>query len=145
MGLHSRQLCGSNEFLITILANVVSGESEKAVCHTKLQDEKEILFQNMLSELKRGLLSLAVLQLLDEEQYGYSLQKELSDYGFEVEQGTLYPLLRRLESQGWLTSDWRLAEETEPRRYYHTNAAGKSAAGAASGMDCVIRRAGCLV
>ena len=60
------------------------------------------LVQNMILELRRGAIVLAVLSQLDEEQYGYSLLKRLSDGGLEVDQGTLYPLLRRLESQGLL-------------------------------------------
>jgi DNA-binding PadR family transcriptional regulator len=68
-------------------------------------------------ELRRGVIVLAVLSQLDEEQYGYSLLKRLSDQGLEVDQGTLYPLLRRLENQGLLQSVWKL-EEARPRRYY---------------------------
>ena len=75
------------------------------------------LVQNMVLELRRGVIALAVLSQLDEEQYGYSLLKSLSDSGLEVDQGTLYPLLRRLESQGLLSSDWN-TEGSRPRRYY---------------------------
>ncbi len=76
------------------------------------------LVQNMLLELRRGVISIAVLSQLNHEQYGYSLLKALSDKGLEVDQSTLYPLLRRLESQGLLTSNWRIVDETRPRRYY---------------------------
>ena len=75
------------------------------------------LLQNTMLELRRGVIVLAVLNQLSEEQYGYSLLKRLSDQGLEVDQGTLYPLLRRLESQGLLASVWKL-EESRPRRYY---------------------------
>ena len=75
------------------------------------------LLQNTTLELRRGMIVLAVLSQLGEEQYGYSLLKLLSDQGLELDQGTLYPLLRRLESQGLLQSVWRL-EEARPRRYY---------------------------
>ena len=75
------------------------------------------LYDNVILELRRGMIVLAVLSQLDHEQYGYSLLKLLSDQGLEVDQGTLYPLLRRLESQGLLQSNWRL-EEARPRRYY---------------------------
>ena len=75
------------------------------------------LLQNTMLELRRGVIVLAVLSQLDEEQYGYSLLKLLSDQGLDVDQGTLYPLLRRLESQGLLASVWKL-EEARPRRYY---------------------------
>ncbi|MBC8335245.1 MAG: PadR family transcriptional regulator [Anaerolineales bacterium] len=60
------------------------------------------MHKNILNKLRRGIIVLAVLSQLDEEQYGYSLLKRLSDQGLEVDQGTLYPLLRRLESQGLL-------------------------------------------
>jgi len=75
------------------------------------------MYDNTLNELRRGMIVLAVLSQLDEEQYGYSLLKLLSDQGLELDQGTLYPLLRRLESQGLLSSDWN-TEGSRPRRYY---------------------------
>lgn len=80
--------------------------------------------ENNILELRRGVIVLAVLSQLDEEQYGYSLLKRLSDQGLELDQGTLYPLLRRLESQGLLESVWKL-EEARPRRYYVISQAGK--------------------
>ena len=83
------------------------------------------LVQNMVLELRRGVIALAVLSQLDEEQYGYSLLKSLSDAGLEVDQGTLYPLLRRLESQGLLGSDWRIVDEARPRRYYVISPQGR--------------------
>jgi PadR family transcriptional regulator PadR len=73
--------------------------------------------ENMVLELRRGVIVLAVLNQLSEEQYGYSLLKLLADLGLEVDQGTLYPLLRRLEAQGLVQSVWRI-EEARPRRYY---------------------------
>jgi PadR family transcriptional regulator PadR len=79
---------------------------------------------NLVQELRRGVIVLAVLAQLHEEQYGYSILKLLADQGLEVDQGTLYPLLRRLESQGLLESMWKL-EESRPRRYYIISAAGK--------------------
>ena len=75
------------------------------------------LYENILNELRRGMIVLAVLSQLDEQQYGYSLLKQLSEQGLELDQGTLYPLLRRLESQGLLSSDWKI-EDSRPRRYY---------------------------
>lgn len=81
-------------------------------------------FDNVVLELRRGVIVLAVLSQLNGEQYGYSLLKLLSDQGLEVDQGTLYPLLRRLESQGLLESIWKL-EEARPRRYYIISAEGK--------------------
>lgn len=73
--------------------------------------------QNLVQELRRGVIVLAVLSQLDEEQYGYSLMKRLEDQGLQVDQGTLYPLLRRLEDQKLLESTWRM-ETSRPRRYY---------------------------
>ena len=73
--------------------------------------------QNLVQELRRGVIVLAVLSQLDEEQYGYSLMKRLEDQGLQVDQGTLYPLLRRLEEQDLLESNWRM-ETSRPRRYY---------------------------
>ena len=75
------------------------------------------MIENLSLELRRGVISLAVLSQLGDEQYGYSLIKRLADNGLEIDQGTLYPLLRRLESQGLLKSDWRIEAE-RPRRYY---------------------------
>jgi len=83
------------------------------------------LTQNIALELRRGVIAIAVLSQLGEEQYGYSLLKLLSDQGLDVDQGTLYPLLRRLESQGLLQSDWRIADETRPRRYYVISPLGR--------------------
>jgi DNA-binding PadR family transcriptional regulator len=88
--------------------------------------ENDELVQNMLLELRRGVLSIAVLSQLSKEEYGYSLLKALSDKGMEIEQSTLYPLLRRLESQGLLQSDWRIMDEARPRRYYVISPQGKA-------------------
>ena len=74
-------------------------------------------FENVILELRRGVIVLAVLSRLSEEQYGYSLINDLKGHGLEVDQGTLYPLMRRLESQGLLQSSWRI-EADRPRRYY---------------------------
>ena len=75
------------------------------------------MYKNTINELRRGMIVLAVLSQLDEEQYGYSLLKRLSEKELEIDQGTLYPLLRRLESQGLLKSNWNV-EGSRPRRYY---------------------------
>jgi len=79
---------------------------------------------NVILELRRGVIVLAVLSQLSHEQYGYSLLKLLADLGLELDQGTLYPLLRRLEAQGLLESVWKL-EEARPRRYYVISAEGR--------------------
>ena len=82
------------------------------------------VYDNLLQELRRGVIVLAVLGQLQEEQYGYSILKQLAEKGLEIDQGTLYPLLRRLESQGLLESIWKL-EESRPRRYYVISAEGR--------------------
>lgn len=76
-------------------------------------------------ELRRGALVLAVLSQLQQVQYGYSLRQTLAERGMPIEEGTLYPLLRRLEKQGVLASEWRI-EDGPPRRYYHLNDAGEA-------------------
>ena len=76
-------------------------------------------------ELRRGALVLAVLTQLRQVQYGYSLRQALAQRGMPIEEGTLYPLLRRLEGQGLLGSEWRI-EEGPPRRYYRLNDAGEA-------------------
>ena len=83
--------------------------------------------ENLSLELRRGAIVLAVLAALRTEQYGYSLKKALTDDGLEIDEGTLYPLLRRLESQGLLQSRWVL-EDGRPRRYYVVNALGSEIA-----------------
>jgi len=80
--------------------------------------------ENVTLELRRGVIVLATLSQLNEAQYGYSLLKNLADLGLEIDQGTLYPLLRRLEAQGLLESVWKI-EEARPRRYYVISAAGR--------------------
>src|SRR5260221_13993315 len=71
------------------------------------------LFENLRMELRRGSLILAVLTELRGEQYGYTLRKSLAEHGMEIDEGTLYPLLRRLETQGLLVSEWRGEEESK--------------------------------
>ena len=88
--------------------------------------ENDELVQNMLLELRRGVLSIAVLSQLSKEEYGYSLLKALAERGLEIDQSTLYPLLRRLETQGLLQSDWRIVDEARPRRYYVISPQGRT-------------------
>lgn len=77
-------------------------------------------------ELRRGVLVIAVLSQLSAPQYGYSLRQALAAKGMPIEEGTLYPLLRRLEAQGLLKSEWRI-EDGPPRRYYALSDAGTAA------------------
>ena len=81
------------------------------------------LFENLRLELRRGSLVLAVLVTLRRERYGYTLRKALSDHGLEVDENTLYPLLRRLETQGLLASEWR-EENKRNKRFYRLSEAG---------------------
>jgi DNA-binding PadR family transcriptional regulator len=82
------------------------------------------LFESMRLELRRGSLVLAVLARLREERYGYTLRQALAEEGLEMEESTLYPLLRRLESQGLLTSEWR-EEEKRKKRFYRLSPMGE--------------------
>ena len=82
------------------------------------------LFENLRLELRRGCLTLAVLSQLRRERYGYTLRKALEEAGLQMDEGTLYPLLRRLESQGLLTSEWR-EENKRRKRFYRLLPAGE--------------------
>src|SRR6478609_1444154 len=84
--------------------------------------ESEIL-ETHLQELRRGTIVLACLRLLETPGYGYGLLEELGERGFPTDANTLYPLLRRLEKQGFLTSEWN-TDESRPRKFYLTSAAG---------------------
>jgi PadR family transcriptional regulator, regulatory protein PadR len=81
------------------------------------------LFENLKLELRRGCLIVAVLAQLKVERYGYTLRKALADDGLAIDEGTLYPLLRRLETQGLLLSEWR-EEEKRKKRFYRLSADG---------------------
>ena len=87
---------------------------------------KEDLLDNLSLELRRGALTLAILSQLNKDQYGYSLKQSLAEQGMEIKEGTLYPLLRRLEEQGLLESDWQIADGKRPRRYYRLSQTGKT-------------------
>ena len=75
-------------------------------------------------ELRRGVLVLAVLAQLETARYGYNLIQRLAERGLDIEEGTLYPLLRRLEQQGLLESDWDVTE-ARPRKYYRISPPGR--------------------
>jgi PadR family transcriptional regulator PadR len=82
------------------------------------------IFENLKLELRRGCLTLAVLTQLRAERYGYTLRKALAEDGLEIDEGTLYPLLRRLESQGLLVSQWR-EEDKRNKRFYRLSPQGE--------------------
>lgn len=88
-------------------------------------------FESHLQELRRGTIALACLKLLGTPGYGYRLLEELALAGFATDANTLYPLLRRLEKQGYLTSEWN-TEETRPRKFYRTSPDGVRLADALS-------------
>lgn len=85
---------------------------------------KDDPLDSLIQEIRRGAIVLAVLGALGQEEYGWSLRKELADRGIEIEEGTLYPLLRRLESQRVLSSRWKI-EDGRRRRYYRITADGE--------------------
>ena len=89
-------------------------------------------FENLRLELRRGCLVLAVLGALRVEHYGYTLRKELTEWGIAIDEGTLYPLLRRLETQGLLLSEWR-EEEKRNKRFYRLSPEGVTTLDALAG------------
>ena len=81
------------------------------------------LYEKLRLELRRGSLILAVLAALKVERYGYTLRKVLADAGLAIDEGALYPMLRRLEAQGLLTSEWR-EEDKRNKRFYRLSTDG---------------------
>ena len=94
------------------------------IMYHMMNDKSSKMYEKLTQELRRGSLVLATLSQLDEAKYGYALIDELSRRGLEIDQGTLYPLLRRLEEQGLLESEWNV-EGSRPRRYYQISTAGQ--------------------
>lgn len=84
--------------------------------------------EKLKQEMRRGIIVVAVMSRLQDFQYGYAMLKNLNDRGFEIGQDTLYPLLRRLEEQAMLESEWR-TDDARPRRYYRLNQTGREALG----------------
>lgn len=103
--------------VLTILCNI---QYNNGMNENELSELKNTVMQ----EIRRGILVLAALSELSDEKYGYSLVNSLAEKGVEIDQGTLYPLLRRLEAQGLLNSAWNV-EGARPRRYYSLNDSGK--------------------
>ena len=81
-------------------------------------------FENLRLELRRGVLVVATLAQLRVEHYGYTLRKTLADHGLDIDENTLYPLLRRLETQGLLESEWR-EENKRNKRFYRLSSEGE--------------------
>ena len=92
--------------------------------HTVDKTNLEIL-ENLRSELRRGSLIVVVLAELRTERYGYTLRKSLEEHGITIDEGTLYPLLRRLETQGLLASEWR-EQDKRNKRFYRLSAQGEA-------------------
>ncbi|MDR0459088.1 MAG: PadR family transcriptional regulator [Coriobacteriales bacterium] len=82
------------------------------------------LLQGLITDLRRGMLVLAVLASLEQPKYGYALLQDMQAKGIRIEANTLYPLLRRLEAQGLLLSEWDTTE-SRPRKYYSVSARGR--------------------
>lgn len=89
-----------------------------------MSDQSDIV-SSLILELRRGTVVLGVLSQLNEPQYGYSLMQSLQEKGFPVDAGTLYPLLRRLEKQELLCSDWETSG-SKPRKYYVMSDTGRT-------------------
>jgi len=87
-----------------------------------MSDQTDVV-GSLLPELRRGVIVLGVLSQLGEPQYGYSLMERLNDKGMAIDAGTLYPLLRRLEKQGLLQSEW-VVSGAKPRKYYRLSETG---------------------
>jgi len=77
------------------------------------------------TEMNRGFLQIMVLAMLEKDMYGYAMVRAIGELGYEVDENTLYPLLRRLEKNGWVKSKWDVSED-RPRKFYGITAAGRS-------------------
>jgi len=77
------------------------------------------------TEMNRGFLQILALALLEREMYGYAMVRFLDERGYEVEENTLYPLLRRLEKNGWIRSKWDVSED-RPRKFYSVTKDGRT-------------------
>jgi len=89
-----------------------------------MNEQANVNVEKLKQEMRRGIILVAVMSRLQESQYGYALLKNLNDIGLEIGQDTLYPLLRRLEEQELLESEWR-TDDPRPRRYYRLNQTGR--------------------
>ena len=107
------------------------------------------IIETLRLELRRGTLILAVLGALRTEKYGYTLRSDLAEQGVEIDEGALYPMLRRLESQGLLTSEWR-EDAKRQKRFYRLSDDGAQALDQLAGewramnqsLDLILKGAG---
>jgi PadR family transcriptional regulator, regulatory protein PadR len=98
------------------------------------------IVETLRLELRRGTLILAVLGALRAEKYGYTLRSELAEQGIEIDEGALYPMLRRLETQGLLTSEWR-EDAKRQKRFYRLSPDGAGALAQLAGEWRAMNRA----
>lgn len=103
------------------MRHIVSTTMRHTVWVVEMGDDR---LEKLRLELRRGVLVLAVLGSLKQPHYGYSLRKQLQEAGVDIDEGTLYPLIRRLADQGLLDSEWQQGEGRE-RRYYQLSEDGK--------------------
>jgi len=97
--------------------------SETHIVNDKTQNEPDI--GSLVTEMNRGFLHILVLALLEKDMYGYAMAKHIETLGYKVEENTLYPLLRRLEKNGWIASKWDLTED-RPRKFYAITREGRT-------------------
>ena len=90
---------------------------------------RDELLAGFLQEMRRGTIIICVLAKLRTSAYGYNLVAELAETGISIEANTLYPLLRRLESQGLLESSWNTTDGAKPRKYYVITDLGREVLG----------------
>lgn len=94
-------------------------------------------------EMNRGFLQLLVLVALEQRAYGYGIIKQLQEIGYSLDENTLYPLLRRLEKNGWIRSEWEIRSD-RPRKFYAVNDSGKAMRSKAfaiwQGQNAVLQR-----
>ena len=121
--IYIQQLKLFNKNILTIVYVIQYNATEVI----QMEDVKAIV-TGMEQELRRGTMTLCVLSRLKAPKYGYALVEELAAAGLAIEPGTLYPLLRRLEAQGLLTSEWETSG-AKPRKYYVRSAQGETVYG----------------
>ncbi len=101
---------------------MASDKGEVAKGGMPVGEERDLL-DGLLLELRRGTIVLSVLSQMKEPRYGYALVQGLEEKGVPIDPNTLYPLLRRLEKQGLLQSEWETSG-SKPRKYYRRTELG---------------------
>jgi PadR family transcriptional regulator PadR len=85
----------------------------------------DVEFGSFETEMNRGFLQVLVLAVLERKMYGYGMIKHLEELGYAVDESTLYPLLRRLEKNGWIQSEWDVGEN-RPKKFYRVTETGRT-------------------